>query len=165
VSSTTPRFGPTEAPTFNRVPFEFSYLRDETLETQTFNLLAKPMDISAANIVLRQSNSADDSQVIPALLNLIAKYMDDKDGTGARWAPVELPAKPGEDPPVRRFRGPDGKLHAWSKAETFLAPERGSSRRRWVALMDDDDASVDENSLVKLLQFLVEVAGKGHTRA
>lgn len=165
MTTTVPRFGPTETPTFDRVPFEFAYLRDETLETQRFRLIVKPMDMSAANMILRKADGGDDSKIIPSLLNLIAKYMDDKDGTGARWQPVELPAKKGEEPPVKRFRGPDGKLHEWAKADTFLQPEKGSSRRRWIALMDDDDTSVDENSLVKLLEFVMEIAGKGPTRA
>lgn len=164
MTTTIPRFGPTEAPTYDRIRFEFSYLRDETVETQKFNLLSKPVDISAANTLMRQTGD-NDSAALTSLLKLIAKHMDDKDGTGARWSPVELAPKKGEDPPVKRFRGPDGKPHEWGKAEDFLAPERGSSRRRWLALLDDDDTSVDENSLVKLVEFLLEVAGKDRTRA
>lgn len=165
MTSTIPHFGPTEAPVHRRIPFRFSYLRDETVETQQFNLLAKPMDIGAVNLIVRKADGDDESGHLTALLNLVTKYMDDKDGTGARWQPVELPAKKGEDPPVKRFRGPDGKLHDWTKAESFLAAERGSSRRRWCALVDDEDASVDQDALVKLLEFLVEIAGKDHTRA
>lgn len=165
MTAALPHFGPTTVPRFKRVPFEFTYLRDEELETQTFQLIAKPMDMGSANSIMRKANGEDDSLVIPALFNLIAKYMDDKDGTGARWRPVEAPPKKGEEPPVKRFRGPDGKLHEWAKAEAFLQPERGSSRRRWIALMEDEDTAVDEQTMVKLLEFVMEIAGKDHTRA
>lgn len=165
MTTAIPRFGPTEVPKYNRIPFELAYFRDEAIETQRFQLLDRPIDIGAANRLLAHT-TGDDSQSLAALINLITKYMDDKDGTGARWAPLELPSKKSEDPPVKRFRGPDGKIHAWEKAEDFLKHEAGSSRRRWIHLMlVDDDASVEEGALVKLLEFLVEVAGKGRTRA
>lgn len=164
MTAALPHFGPTTAPKYKRIPFEFSYLRDEVVEKQTFQLLDKTLDINAANAVLAAATS--DTRALPALIGLVTKYMDDKDGTGLRWEPVEVGAKKTEDPPVKRFRGPDGKLHEWAKAETFLRPEAGSSRRRWVQLMEhDDDASVDQEALVKLLEFVVEVGGKDRTRA
>lgn len=166
MSTTVPRFGPTEAPKYRRIPFEFAYLRDETVESQSFNLLAKPMDIGVANRMLSQSKGDNEAEAIPALIALIAKFMDDKDGTGARWKPVELPPKKNEDPPVKRFRGPDGKLHEWAESAAFLELAAGSSRRRWLHLLiEDEECSVDVDALVKLLEFLVEIAGKGHTPA
>lgn len=165
-TSTAPtRFGPTEAPKYNRVPCQFAYLRDETVEVQDFNILDKDLDIGAANLILAQTKTGDDGEALAALVKLITKFMDDKDGTGARWQPVELPAKKGETPPVKRFRGPDGKPYPWAKAEDFLKPEAGSSRRRWIALAEDDEASVELPDLLKLLEFVVEIAGKDHTRA
>ena len=160
-----PSFGPTVAPKYNRVPVKFSYLRDEDVETQTFQVLDKDLDIGTANLVLAQGKNEDTSEALPALVGLITKYMDNKDGTPVRWAPVELAAKKNEDPPVKRFRGPDGKLHEWSKAEDFLKSEKGSSRRRWLLLVEDDEVSVDVEALLKLMEFVVEVAGKDRTRA
>lgn len=166
MTNAMPRFGPTAGPKYKRIPFLFSYLRDEEVEEQRFQLLAKPMDIASANRVLNQSKGDNEAEAIPSLIGLITKFMDDKDGTGARWKVVELPPKKGEDPPVKRFRGPDGKPHEMIDAPMFLELKNGSSRRRWLHLMlEDEECSVDVDALVKLLEFLVEVAGKDHTRA
>ena len=163
---TVPSFGPTEVPHYNRLPFDFRYLRDEKVETQRFNLLDKPIDIGAANRVLMSTQSENETDSFVGLIGLITKYMDDKDGTGQHWKPVEMPPKKSEDPPVKRFRGPDGKLHPWEKADDFLAVEKGSSRRRWTHLMhEDDEAEVHQDALIKLLEYLMEIAGKDRTRA
>ncbi len=60
---------------------------------------------------------------------------------------------------IRKFRGPDGKLYPMAEAEQFLKPEAGSSRRRWRALMEDDeDVVVDGDALSKLFEWLVGLA-------
>ena len=168
MTSTAPAvsFGPTEVPEYRRIPIAFHYLRDEDqVETQTFHVLDKDMDMNAANRMLRRIQDSE-AEAFAGLVELIGKYMDDKDGTGATWQPVEMPPKKGEDPPVKRFRGPDGKIHPWAKAEGFLALRAGSSRRRWLHLMNEDEgASVEQNTLIKLLEFLMELAGKDRTRA
>lgn len=157
-------FGPTTAPTYNRVPITFRYLKDEELATQEFQLLAKKMDVNVANRLLSRADS--DELAVGELIGLVARYMDNKDGVPLQWMPRQLAPKPDEDPPVKRFRGPDGEIYDWEYAESFLDPEQGSSRRRWLHLMnDDDEASVEDTSLVGLLEFLVELAGKDHTPA
>ncbi len=159
-----PSFGPVVAPTYDRVPFQFNYLRGEDLETQTFQFLSKPMDMSSANRLML-GLTVNQEQALPEIIGLIAKYMDNKDGTPQDWAPVALPPKK-DDPDVERFRGPDGKIHSMDKAGDFLALERGSSRKRWLHLMHDDDyASVDVESIKKLTEFIVEIAAMRPTRA
>lgn len=165
-------FGPSEIPSYKRVPIDFRYLRDEKIETQRFQVIAKTMDIGAANRVMRlvASSGADDTaegQALISMVSMIGKFMDNKDGTPANWAPVELPRKKNEadDAPLR-FRAPDGRIHPMDKAPDFLAVQAGSSRKRWLHLMnEDEDAAVEMDDLVKLLEFLVELAGKGRGRA
>lgn len=165
-------FGPSEVPTYKRIPIKFRYFRDDGVEEQTFNLVAKTMDIGAASRVMRlvaraDSEEAADAHALLSMVALIGKFMDDTDGTKAKWAPVALGPKKGEvEGAPKRFRGPDGRIHTWDKAEGFLAHDKGSSRRRWLYLMDEDeDASVDLDALTKLLQFLMEIAGKDLGRA
>lgn len=168
MSTTAPAvsFGPSEVPDHRRILIEFRYLRDEDrVETQTFNVLDKAMDMNAANRLMRRTRDSD-AEAIAGLVDMISKFMDNKDGTPANWQPVELAAKKGEEPPVKRFRGPDGKPHPWAKAEGFLATAAGSSRRRWLHLMNEDDgATVEQDTLIKLLEFLMEIAGKDRTPA
>ena len=164
--TTAIKFGPTEAPRYKRIPVEFSYFRDENLESQTFQVLDKRVDVNAANQMLQRTKGGD-ADAFSGLVTLIGKYMDDKDGTGAKWKPVELaPKKTDSADAPRRFRGPDGKIYPWDKAEAFLEVPSGSSRRRWLYLMnEDDEAAVEEDTLVKLLEFLMELAGKDRTLA
>lgn len=165
-------FGPSEVPKYKRVPIEFRYIRGEKIETQQFWLVAKTMDIGAANRVMRllgtaSSDEAADAKALLAMISLISKFMDDSDGTGATWVPVELKPRASDTPDSpKRFRGPDGRPHPWDKAESFLDLAKGSSRRRWLHLMnEDEDASVEIDDLTQLLQFLMELAGKGRGRA
>lgn len=159
-----PSFGPDAAPTYRRIPFRFSYLRGEDLEAQTFQFLAKPLDMSSANRLML-GLTVNQEQALPEIIGLIAKYMDNKDGTPHGWTPVEMSPKK-DDPDTQRFRGPDGKIHPMDKAGDFLALERGSSRKRWLHLMHEDDyASVDIESIKKLTEFIVEIAAMRPTHA
>lgn len=165
-------FGPSEVPNYKRVPIEFRYLRDEEIETQRFQVIAKTMDIGAANRVMQlvataEHDASAEGQVLLSMVSMISKFMDDKDGTPTNWRPVELPRKKNDaaDAPLR-FRGPDGRIHPMDKAAAFLDIKAGSSRKRWLHLMDrDEEATVDIDALAKLLEFLMELAGKGPGRA
>lgn len=165
-------FGPSDVPAYKRVPIDFRYLRDEKIETQRFQVIAKTMDIGAANRIMNLVGAAEhdptaEGQVLLSMVAMIGKFMDNKDGTPVHWSPVELPRKKNEadDAPLR-FRAPDGRIHPMDKAPDFLAIQAGSSRKRWLHLMnEDEDAAVEMDDLVKLLEFLMELAGKGRGRA
>jgi hypothetical protein len=64
------------------------------------------------------------------------------------------------DEPV--FRAPygleKGKLLPMSRVGEFLAPEAGSSRRRWDALLADDDISLEAADLMAVFEWCVGVA-------
>lgn len=165
-------FGPTEVPDYKRVPIDFRYFRDETIESQRFQVVVKTMDIGAANRVMRLVSSSGDSvpadgQAFISMMSMISKFMDNADGTPANWEPVPLPRKKNEpEGAPLRFRAPDGRIHPMDKAPDFLAHGAGSSRRRWLHLInEDEDATVELEALTKLLEFLMELAGKGRGRA
>lgn len=64
------------------------------------------------------------------------------------------------DEPV--FRAPfgleKGNLLPMTRVGEFLAPEAGSSRRRWDALLADDDISLEAADLMALFEWAVGVA-------
>lgn len=64
------------------------------------------------------------------------------------------------DEPV--FRAPfgleKGQLLPVSRVGEFLAPEAGSSRRRWDALLADDDITLEATDLMALFEWAVGVA-------
>lgn len=64
------------------------------------------------------------------------------------------------DAPV--FRAPygveKGQLLPLSRVGEFLAPEAGSSRRRWDALLADDDITLEASDLMAIFEWAVGVA-------
>jgi hypothetical protein len=67
---------------------------------------------------------------------------------------------PDDDPgPEPQFLAPDGTVHPMRDAGKFAEFEAGSSRRRWVALMDgDNDLTVEAKTIMRLWQWLVSEA-------
>lgn len=75
--------------------------------------------------------------------------------------PEETPEQAAHlDEPV--FRAPygleKGKLLPVARVGEFLAPEAGSSRRRWDALLADDDISLEAADLMAVFEWCVGVA-------
>lgn len=162
-------FGPTSAPRYRRIPIKFSYVRDETVESLELNLLDKAMDMGIASKVLARVEQ-DDNRVLTEMIQLVTKYLDNKDGTPYRWEPDEMAPKkgPNDVEPVRRFRGPDGRIHVWTDESVakFKDPAKRSSRAKWLHLMnDDDDATVDAESIQELIKYIMEVGAKRPTPA
>lgn len=76
----------------------------------------------------------------PSLLN--------NDGTPAKWEP---------SPQGGEFVAPDGETRPMSELPELLEFESGSSRRRWAALMDDDDElQIDLDEITGFYEALVE---------
>jgi hypothetical protein len=162
--TTTPSFGPTTPPRYERLPIEIRYLRDEVVESQSFNLLNKNMDMAIANVALVMTRIAPE-QSLPTIIRMIGKHMDNTDGVPFNWEPAKVPPTKAH-PDVERFKGPDGKFYPMDQKDQFLAPELGSSRRRWYHLMDEDDgASIDMETIVGLMQHVIEIAAGRPTPA
>lgn len=155
-----------------RESFEFTMLRDGDPETHTFNAVCQT-DAAALAFMLGSVEKHPERSMI-GLFRMIAKMLDNKDGTPAKWEPtplpppaLEIPDDEGDLEPIEhetKFRGPDGALYTMDHAARFTDLDAGSSRRRWLQLMEDDDeVIVDAEDLVKLFEWLISVAARRPT--
>lgn len=119
----------------------------------------------AGFIRLMKALSGDGTQLGDELSGLLAKMMDDKDGTvKASWRLEEL------DPPSDldedelndwepQYRGPDGAIYPLADRETLARWDdqaTWTTRRRWIQLMEkDDDALVDMKNLMDLAEKIM----------
>lgn len=140
------------------IQFGLTVLRDGEEEEHVFTAIP---NLPAQNIVQAvAARNGDGTQVLNPMVSCIRKMLSNRDGTPTTWKLELVDAKKeGQEP---KFRGPDGKLHVLAKAESFLARESGSSKRRWDALMiDDEDAIVDMKDLTDIFEYLVgEASGR-----
>jgi hypothetical protein len=171
-------FGPKGKPARPAVreQFEFTFLRDDEPETHTFNARVIT-DVAALSVTLTNANRHPDL-ALSGMFRMIAKMLDNKDGTPNRWEPRPLPKMTTEDraaagvysqteddeyddqrDDVTRFRGPDGTIYPLDRAADFTAFEAGSSRRRWLYLMEEDDeVIVDAKDVAALFEWLTGLA-------
>lgn len=64
-----------------------------------------------------------------------------------------------EDDAEPQFLAPDGTVHPMRDADKFTVFSAGSSRRRWVELMDgDNNLTVEAKTVMKLWQWIVSEA-------
>lgn len=160
-------FGPKgqTLPPAERVPFEFTVLRDEEPETHEFR--AKVIIDASGLAHMFHANQESPERSLVGLFRIIARLIDNKDGVPAQWEPTPLPlpkeVKEAEEAQLK-FRGPDGEIYPMAEAVQFTAFEAGSSRRRWLHLMEkDDEVYVREGDLLELFKYLVTLAGKDRT--
>lgn len=124
---------------------------------------------------------------VDLLVRLVHKCLDDKDGTPATWTPIELPSPPISAREINpmvvqgtvddatlsavhleqtltvsrmpKFRGPDGELYEMDHVDKFAAFEAGSSRRRFIALCNDQDRTVQGEDLGDVVRDLIALSG------
>jgi hypothetical protein len=145
-------------------PFEFELMAalDDEDEVHEFTAVRQVDKLLGAQFTSFSDEEAHKS--VNLLVKLIAKTLNDKDGTPATWAPVQLPPKsPGHagefidaEPP--KFRGPDGELYEMEHADKFAAFEAGSSRRRFLALVGDQERTVQAEDLTAIVKDLIAVS-------
>jgi len=164
-------FGSSAPPQVERIPITFWFMRDEQPESYELNLLKKDIDLAAANRILSMLNgkNEDDGSALPMMIQFVSRYMDNKDGTPAEWKLTGLPNgmdEQGKAKPPEEFYGPDGARYPISEARRFEAVAAGSSRRRWLHLLrDDDTAEVQQQTMIDLINYIVELAGGRPTPA
>jgi hypothetical protein len=137
-------------------PFEFSmiFLRDGVEEKHEF--IARPtvswQDTRAVMPVLAGQGS-DGAQIavgIKVMDRLIRRVLANDDGTPEKWKPVVVDG---------HFTDPQGDHTPVELLPAYEAFDAGSSRRRWVHLMEnDDDITVDLEQITDLLKDLMEAA-------
>lgn len=157
-------FGPKKKGKAERVPFSFTVVRDDVEEAHEFQAVAATDTTGMAKVL--HAVKADPASALPHMINMVARMCDNRDGTPDRWEPKPLPARDDDDAeerPERMFRSPDGDILPMSESAQFLEPEKGSSRRRWRALMDDD-VIVDLDALTDLFEYLVSLGAGRPTR-
>lgn len=101
------------------------------------------------------------------MASILRKVIVDDDGTPVAWDPPELPAK--TKPADVVVTGPGGETCTLADTDTiegFMAPEAGSSRRRWDLLMDpDNDEGVHLMDLVDISRWVIELSTDRPTQA
>lgn len=140
-------------------PFELVASLDDEDEVHEFTAVRQVDRLLGAQFTGYAPEEAH--KQVNLLIKLIAKTLDDKDGTPTTWAPLQLPlppATPGEHVHVPKFRGPDGELYEMEHAEKFAAFEAGSSRRRFIALCGDQDRTVQAEDLGEVVRDLIAVS-------
>lgn len=166
-------FGSHNARPAAREPFELKYM-DASDRPATFTglIVVRSSGSDLANILRAVKTSSQD--VVPELIKLLTKLMDDSDGVVPRkWAPKQLDKPVDLDPeeladwePV--YRGPDGILYAVSDEPTLAKwkdVNNWSTRRRWVAFMEEDDEAVVElEDLMSIMEWVIGLAAERPTR-
>lgn len=163
---------------------EVEFARNGGPEYHTFQPLGV-MDSAALALALRASKSPEQS--LEGMMRLIRKQMSDTDGVPARWKPElykapEEPADPGGMERVDDFLadessdpdrpdeedlyvGPDGKPYPYSEVEQFTTFDAGSSRRRWLHLVEEDDeVLVEQDVITGVFKHMVSVGAKRPTQ-
>jgi hypothetical protein len=140
------------------IPFSVGFVRGEgdnaVEETHEFD--ARPRVSYGDTIgLVRGSNGSneDDAKALKTLDRSIRRMLVDDDGTPIRWTPKFT---------GKTFEGPDGNTYPVSELNTFTAFDAGSSRRRWVALMDDDDESlsVEVGQVLQVFEYITAQAAE-----
>jgi hypothetical protein len=145
----------------HREPFQFTFLRDDEPETHEFNAVAKP-DLVGLTRVMVLINTAPE-RATAQLLAMIPKGLDNSDGTPAKWEPIPVADGYGEhgEPGAKYIVAPSGPQKGGmvpaEHAAQFEAFDAGSSRRRWNALLDDDDIAVDIADVMALFEWMVSL--------
>lgn len=142
-------------------PFRLTGIRFDEEETHEFVATRKADTIMA----LRFMSISDDrvGELAQLAVLLIGKTLDNKDGVPVQWSPEALPRPDDWDDETRgkwepKFRGPDGELHPMDQAEKFTEFSAGSSRRRWEALLVDNQFQSELEVLVEITKDLVELS-------
>lgn len=141
-----------------RKPFDFWVMRDDEPEKHSFQ--ARVVTDIASLMVVVSAGDRDSAKAMVGVGRIISKMLDNKDGTPARWVPSQLPPPDGAGEDYQpRFRGPDGELYTMDHVDRFERFEAGSSRRRWLYLMlEDDEIVVEAKDLMRLMEWLVALA-------
>jgi len=157
-----------------REDFKLGYTDGEG-DPQVFEGRIVARSDGAGFIRLMKALSGDGTALGDELSSLLAKMMDDKDGTvKAKWRLVELdPPKDLDEDELEEFladpqyRGPDGQIYSVSDRETLARWDDQTlwtTRRRWIQLMEhDDDALVEMDHLMSLAEKIMGMTAERPT--
>lgn len=136
------------------VPFGLIFIRDGIEETHEF--IARPTmgwENVRGLVPLMGGQATDETmskQAIKVIDRLIRRVLINNDGTPEKWAPTVVDG---------HFTAPNGDHTPQELLPGFEVFEAGSSRRRWVHLMEyDDDITVEPEQIIDLMTDLLEAA-------
>jgi hypothetical protein len=179
-----------------RVEFSVDFIDQGRTETHQFAAFPAIDALALAEINrLAASNNAGNVKAVLKVKDAIRKMLDDNDGTPLDWQPSVLPDDvrvptnelagwPGEEvadeiaeavsgelhsdesESVPQFLAPDGTVHPLAEAFKFEEFSAGSSRRRWVELVDgDNNLTLKATTVMKIWRWLIsEVAERPTVR-
>lgn len=141
------------------VPFAMVFIRDGVEERHEF--VAHPtmgwQDVRGL-IPLMGGKASDDAlsqAAVRVVDRLIGRSLDNTDGTPEKWRPKVVDG---------HFTAPNGDHTPVEVLSGFESFDAGSSRRRWVHLMEvDDDITVEPDQIVELMADLLEAAANRPT--
>lgn len=134
----------------DKVRERHEFLAEPRLDWQNLRGLMYLMDS-------RRGSDGIDPKALAQIDRLIRRSLVNTDGTPERWRP-NIVSEPGEEP---WFTDPQGDHTPVELLPAYEAFEAGSSRRRWVHLMEyDDEVTVEASQIIKLMHYLMEQSGK-----
>lgn len=102
-----------------------------------------------------------DPKALAQIDRLIRRSLVNHDGTPERWKANIVSEDSGEP----WFTDPNGDHTPAEMLPVYEAFEQGSSRRRWMHLMDnDDEVTVESEQILSLMKDLMEASGKDRTK-
>lgn len=130
------------------VEFSIAFVRDGVEEIHEFAARPRPSAGDIIGVIEHQDNT--NGRVVPYFARMIRRALRNDDGTPEKWRPVIHEG---------HFNDPAGNRTPVAELPKFLTFEAGSSRRRWVHLMEyDDDITVEIELLDEVFQYLMEEA-------
>lgn len=178
------RFGDATS-TAKRVEFEVDFEDQARVETHAFAAYADidAVELAKINKAAALPGERGAVNVVLMVKDAIRKMLDDADGTPSDWRPTTLPADvqlpqselttgwPEDEvetlagdvseahPDVLdtpQFLAPDGTVRPLAEASKFEAFEAGSSRRRWIELVDgDNNLTLKATVVMKIWRWLI----------
>jgi hypothetical protein len=133
---------------------DFSVTFDVDGEETEHYFKARPQITYGDMVALKKHEADDQGAVLPYLDRVIRRSLINNDGTPVKWRPI---VKAGQ------FANPDGTDVPVADLPKYTAHEAGSSRRRWVELIDSDDAVVDFEQVMSVFEWLAEEAANRPT--
>lgn len=141
-------------------PLNLIVLRDGVEEEHEFTVSPRVHfgDILGLINASARRNATQEQQLeaIPYMIRLLRRAMVNTDGTPEKWTPKVVKGDDDGD----YFTAPDGRYLPAAQVPFFTAFDVGSSRRRWVGLLlDDDDVEIEEEQIIEAMHWIVSLAG------
>lgn len=149
------RYAPTRSGTpAPRRTFIVVFLRDGVEEEHEFTAVPRLSYADMVGMGLGMHGEGHEGLMLTTMDRALRRALVDDDGTPARWRP-EITER-------GTFTDPNGDEVPEDLLPQYTAFEAGSSRRRWAALMDDDDeVTVEIEQIGELFRDLIREASAG----